>query len=95
MSELSAATNIDWLVTAVSNKGCMREMVDVAARKETSFPNFIHRLASIFPTIRNETQVRTDLTLLKGLSLTPSHQELESLLVNFEIREGVHRGKGG
>ena len=76
---------MDWLVTAVSNKGGMRAMVDVTARNETGFPNFIHRLASILPTSRNETQVRTDLTLLKGLSLTPSHQELESLLVNFEI----------
>ena len=81
-SDFSDATKIDWLVTAVSNKGGMRAMVDVLARKETIFPNFIHRLGSILP---NETQVRTDLTLLKGLSLTPSHQELESLLVNFEI----------
>ena len=60
-------------------------MVDVLARTETKFPNFIHWLASIFPTGGNETQVITELTLLKGLSLTPSHQELESLLVNFEI----------
>ena len=85
ISEVSDATQMDWLVTAVSNKGGMRAMVDVLARKETSFPNFVHRLASIFPTSCNETQVRTDLSLLKGLSLTPSHQELESLLVNFEM----------
>ena len=85
LSELSDATKIDWLVTDVSNKGGMMAVVDVLACKETSFPKFIHRLASIFPTIRNQTHLRTDLTLLKGLSLTPSHQELESLLVNFEI----------
>ena len=83
ISELSDAIKIDWLVTAVSNKVGMRAMVDVLARKRTSFPNFVHRLA--FPTSRNETQVRTDLSLLKGLSLTPSHQDLESLLVKFEI----------
>ena len=82
-SELSDA--IDWLVTAVSNKGSMRAMIGVLAPKETSFPNFIHRLARIFPTSRNETEVTTDLTFLKGSSLTPSHHELESLVVNFEI----------
>ena len=73
------------LLTAVSNKGGMRATVDVLARKETKFLNFIHWLASIFPTSHNETQLRIDLTFLKGLSLTPSHQELESLLVIFEI----------
>ena len=66
ISELSDVTKIDWLVTAVSNKGGMRAMVDILAWKETSFPNFIHRLATIFPTSSNETQLRTDLTLLKG-----------------------------
>ena len=64
ISELSDTTKIDWLVTAVSNKGGMRAMVDVLAGKETSFPNFLHRLGSIFPMKCNETQVRTDLTLL-------------------------------
>ena len=63
----------------------MSAMVYVLAWKEASFPNFVHRLASVFPTIRNETKVRSDLSLLKCLSLTPWHQYLESLLVNFEI----------
>ena len=39
ISELSDAIKIDWLVTAVSNKGGMMAMVDVLARKETSFAN--------------------------------------------------------
>ena len=85
ISELSDATKMDWLGTAVSNKGGIRAMVDVLARKETSSLKFIHWLPSIFPTSCNETQVRTDLTLLKGLSLTPSYQRLESLLVYFEM----------
>ena len=51
----------------------------------TSFVDFVHWLADIFPTSHNEMKVGTDLVMLKGLSLAPSKQELEALLVHFEI----------
>ena len=51
----------------------------------TSFADFVHRLADNFPISHNEMKLGTDLVMLKGLSLTPSQQELEALMVHSEI----------